>query len=41
MADVLSQGEIDELLSALTTGEKSAEDLLKVEAEKKGANVRF
>ncbi|MBG9784321.1 flagellar motor switch protein FliM [Shouchella lehensis] len=41
MADVLSQGEIDELLSALTTGEKSAEDLLKVEAEKKVRTYDF
>ncbi|GAF24299.1 LOW QUALITY PROTEIN: flagellar motor switch protein FliM [Bacillus sp. JCM 19047] len=33
--------EIDELLSALTTGEKSAEDLLKVEAEKKVRTYDF
>lgn len=35
MADVLSQGEIDALLSALTTGEMDAEELLKLESEKK------
>ncbi|MFS0787019.1 flagellar motor switch protein FliM [Shouchella sp. 1P09AA] len=41
MADVLSQGEIDELLSALTTGEMNAEDLLKMEAEKKVRTYDF
>lgn len=35
MADVLSQGEIDALLSALTTGEMNAEELIKLESEKK------
>lgn len=41
MADVLSQGEIDELLSALTTGEMNAEDLLKMEADKKVRTYDF
>lgn len=35
MADILSQGEIDALLSALTTGEMDAEILKKEESEKK------
>ncbi|MBU9714544.1 flagellar motor switch protein FliM [Evansella tamaricis] len=35
MADVLSQGEIDALLSALSTGEMDAEELKKEESEKK------
>ncbi|MBU9720328.1 MULTISPECIES: flagellar motor switch protein FliM [Bacillaceae] len=35
MADVLSQGEIDALLSALSTGEMDAEELKKEETEKK------
>lgn len=39
MADVLSQGEIDALLSALTTGEMNAEELIKLESEKKSSNV--
>ncbi|WP_059104604.1 flagellar motor switch protein FliM [Shouchella shacheensis] len=35
MADVLSQGEIDELLSALSTGEMDADELLRTESEQK------
>ncbi|WP_227935819.1 flagellar motor switch protein FliM [Alkalihalobacillus deserti] len=35
MADVLSQGEIDALLSALSTGEMNADELKKEETEKK------
>lgn len=35
MADVLSQGEIDALLSALSTGEMNAEELKKEETQKK------
>ncbi|RSL33176.1 flagellar motor switch protein FliM [Salibacterium salarium] len=35
MADVLSQGEIDSLLSALSTGEMDADELKKEETEKK------
>ncbi|MDQ0253704.1 flagellar motor switch protein FliM [Evansella vedderi] len=35
MADVLSQGEIDALLSALSTGEMDAEELKKEESQKK------
>ncbi|KYG35049.1 flagellar motor switch protein FliM [Alkalihalobacillus trypoxylicola] len=35
MADVLSQGEIDALLSAISTGEMDAEELKKEELEKK------
>ena len=35
MADVLSQSEIDALLSAISTGEMDANDLLKEEVEKK------
>lgn len=35
MADVLSQGEIDALLSALSTGEMDAEELKKEETQKK------
>ena len=35
MADVLSQGEIDALLSALSTGEMDADELKKEDAEKK------
>lgn len=35
MADVLSQGEIDALLSAISTGEMDAEELKKEETEKK------
>ncbi len=35
MADILSQGEIDALLSALSTGEMDAEELKKEESEKK------
>ncbi|MFB5660556.1 flagellar motor switch protein FliM [Alteribacillus sp. HJP-4] len=35
MADVLSQGEIDALLSALSTGEMDADELKKEESEKK------
>ncbi|WP_088105101.1 flagellar motor switch protein FliM [Halalkalibacter urbisdiaboli] len=35
MADILSQGEIDALLSALSTGEMSADELKKEETEKK------
>ncbi|WP_054706738.1 flagellar motor switch protein FliM [Bacillus sp. JCM 19041] len=41
MADVLSQGEIDALLSALTTGEMNAEELLKLESEKKVRTYDF
>jgi len=35
LADVLSQGEIDALLSAISTGEMDADDLLRAEVEKK------
>ncbi|MFV8827160.1 flagellar motor switch protein FliM [Alkalihalobacterium sp. APHAB7] len=35
MADILSQGEIDALLSALSTGEMDADELMKEETEKK------
>ncbi|AXF55126.1 flagellar motor switch protein FliM [Salicibibacter kimchii] len=41
MADVLSQGEIDDLLSALSTGEKDAEELRKEIDEKKITTYDF
>lgn len=41
MAEVLSQNEIDSLLSALTSGEMDAEDLKKEEVEKKIRNYDF
>ncbi|WP_280768973.1 flagellar motor switch protein FliM [Salipaludibacillus daqingensis] len=41
MADVLSQGEIDALLSAISTGEMDAEELKKEETEKKVRSYDF
>ncbi|MFB4162675.1 flagellar motor switch protein FliM [Alteribacillus sp. JSM 102045] len=41
MADVLSQGEIDSLLSALSTGEMDADELKKEESEKKVKSYDF
>jgi len=41
MADVLSQGEIDALLSAISTGEMDAEELKKVDTEKKVRSYDF
>ncbi|MFC7372180.1 flagellar motor switch protein FliM [Fictibacillus iocasae] len=41
MADVLSQNEIDALLSALSTGEMDAEELKKEESEKRIRNYDF
>lgn len=37
--DVLSQNEIDALLSAITSGEMDAEELKKEQLEKKGKSV--
>ncbi|GAK07535.1 flagellar motor switch protein FliM [Geomicrobium sp. JCM 19038] len=41
MADVLSQGEIDALLSALSTGEMDVEDLIKEDEAKRITNYDF
>jgi flagellar motor switch protein FliM len=41
MADVLSQGEIDALLSAISTGEMDAEELKKEDTEKKVRSYDF
>lgn len=41
MADILSQGEIDALLSALSTGEMDADELKKEETERKVRNYDF